>query len=734
MTAKSKASNPVSATDTAKAEAEDARAFDEASGGALTKATPSATPVPAGGDMALPKESGGGWLAFLGGAFGILWLGGAAAYLAGYADLTSLTPAQLGGLSVFAVAPSMLFFLAGLLGREVARAGARSRRLDAAVARLAAPVGHAEADAERLADAVSLQVDRVNQAMQGALARLAAIEEVITHHADSLEDSSGRAKAKADGLVKSLREERSRLSEVAEGLDDKAALIAAAIQDQSKMVAAAAELAEAKAADGEKLIRSGADRLAAAGKAAEEAGDRVALSLDARATELRDFSERLRERTEGLEAAYLKHRDRLGEAAETLRKEQEKIGAALDFHKAELETMSRTARDGAESLKGAAETSGAVFERAVEDALSRASGLAKEINSQSEAAAKAQEMALTRLQDAAAAARQAAEDAGGSLTRQASDAEAALERVSEAGFEAARRSDEAFQARLREAEDLTAKAAKAAEDASDSVRRQLADTLKSANEESRRIEDQLNTLRLKMEGAPDIARTSVETMERVMQEGLEMLNRSAEEASQQARDIDAQFQARIRQNYELLSDFILRMGGVAGGRKPIDLGVNELPDPLPRRRDSRVTQDERPEAALARETQGRSDQKGAKADPKAVKADPSTDARAIDDEALDLGAQNQHDDQPAGRSKDRGGGRTADRSHDDGSAPGDDAPSRRGKSKARARDAQDDRPRREGGWRWRDLLATMDPDQDKDADAKTDEGKDGSKDSGKDRD
>ncbi len=691
MAAKSKSSNPASPENAATAEAEDARAFDEASGGALTKPERRSAPAPLDVMPDLPKESGGGWIAFLGGAFGILWLGGAAAYLAGYADLTTLTPAQLGGLSVFAVAPAMLFFLAGLLGREVARAGSRSRRLDAAVARLAAPVGHAEADAERLADAVSLQVDRVNQAMQGALARLAAIEEVITHHADSLEDSSSRAKSKADSLVHSLREERTRLSEVADGLDDKASLIAAAIQDQSKMVAAAAELAEAKAADGEKLIRSGADRLAAAGKAAEEAGDRIALSLDARATELRDFSDRLRERTDGLEAAYLKHKDRLGEASENLRKEQEKIGAALDFHKAELETMSRTAREGAESLKGAAEASGAVFERAVEEALERAGDLAREITTQSEGAAKAQEAALTRLQDAAAAARKAAEEAGERLTGQASDAEAALERVSEAGFEAARRSDEAFQARLREAEDLTTRAAKAAEEASEAVRRQLADTLKSAGEESRRIEEQLSTLRSKMEAAPDTARASVEAMERVMQEGLDALNRSSEEASQQARDIDAQFQARIRQNYELLSDFILRMGGVAGGRKPIDLGINELPDPLPRRRETRAEPQDGPgEAAPATKPEAEKPKKAFKPD-------------LPEDDALETHPEDRADeDRVEASADDRSNARKA-RARD--------------QDKVNDKDRDEDRPRREGGWRWRDLLATMDPDDAKDGDA-----------------
>jgi hypothetical protein len=150
-------------------------------------------------------------------------------------------------------------------------------------------------------------------------------------------------------------------------------------------------------------------------------------------------------------------------------------------------------------------------------------------------------------------------------------------------------------------------------------------------------------------------------MEKVMQDGLDMLNHSAEEASRQARDIDAQFQARIRQNYELLSDFILRMGGVAGGRKPIDLAVNELPDPLARRRDAGES---RP-APLE-------DEARAPLGPEK----PAPEAAAS--EAPSPSAEDEAAPRDTGADAEDGGSDT-------------------------------DRPRREGGWRWRDLLATMDP-------------------------
>lgn len=680
----------MAANDSKETEKLEESVITEASGGMLD--TVNRKPLAPLMDAPAPKTEGGGWLAFGGAAFGLLWFGGAAAYLAGYTDLTALSPAQLAGLSVFAAAPALLFVLAGLLGREVSRAGSRARRLDAAVLRLATPTEHAEEDASRLADAITMQVDRVNKAMESALARLAAMEEVITHHAESLEDGSTRARERAEQLTRELREERLRLNDVSEGLDDKAAMIAAAIQDQSKMVAAAAELADAKAAAGERLIKSGAERLSAAGQAAEEAGDRVALSLDARATELRDFSDMLRNRTDGLEEAYLKHRDRLQDVTETLRKEQEKIGAALDFHKAELETMTRKARDGAEILESTAKNSGEVFLDAVDKALGQAKDLANSLSERSEEAARAQERALDRMRDAARAAREAAEEAGESLKKQADDAEAALERVSESGFEVARRSDEAYQARLREAEDLTARAEKAAEEAAEAVRKQLSETLDAARRESRRIEDELSGLRSKLEDAPDAARDAAKAMQRTLEDGLAQLNETAQTASDQARDIDALFQSRIRQNYELLSDFILRMGAVAGGHKPLDLNINELPDPLSARR--------KDEDAPRKDG---IDKKPTSKRLESEKRDEDWEAAKVEERKAER-ARRKGETKPALRSIEPDRSREDEESEEADFVDDEDDP---------VRDSIRDgvaKARKEASWRWRDLLANMDSD------------------------
>ncbi|MCW5725679.1 MAG: hypothetical protein KIS81_12095 [Maricaulaceae bacterium] len=554
---------------------------------AASETAPALMTEPAPGPAAPEPRPRGGWLAGLGVVFALLWAGGAGAYLWGYhlgGDISGLTPAQLGGFAVFAVAPALLFLMTGFLARELARTAHNARRMDMALARLIAPAAAAEGEVHTLSSAVMLEVGRVNAALESALARLAAMEEVIAHHADALERSAGDARERAETLLAGLREERLRLSEVSESLDDKAALIAEAISEQSKMVAAAAELAESQASESEKRILSGAGRLAEAGETALENSERAARALKVGGDDLRHLAEALRERSEGLDAAYLRHRDKLKEAAETLRKEQEKIAAALDFHRAEVEVMAKTAREGADGLNAAAHKGAVAFRETVDAAIARANDVAGAVRREAEAADRIHQESLERLKTTAEEAQAVSDAAMKAIDAQTQRLSLQVEKMGETAFEAVRRADENFQSRLAEADRLTARASAAADEAAEAVRARLETVLEAARTEARRVEQEIAALGDRLAALPDAARVRSEETMNILRRGLEGLNAAAQTAAEEAQEIDAAFQARIRQNYELLSDFMLRMGSVAGGRRPPELKADELPDPLSQRR------------------------------------------------------------------------------------------------------------------------------------------------------
>jgi hypothetical protein len=531
-------------------------------------------------------KPGGGWLIWLGNTFALLWIGAAGAFIWGYLGIRSLEQlaqygfGQLTGLSVFAIAPALLFVMCGLMAREVVRNGHNTRRVEVALRKLAEPAQYAQAEVQTLSDAISGEVERINSALESALARLAAMEEVISHHAETLEQSATDARDRTETLLKGLRTERLRLGEVSESLDDKAALIAAAISDQSKMVAAAAELAASQASDSEKRIRASVDDLNEAGTAVVERSDKAAAIMDERTGHLRELSETLKERSENLDAAYVKHRQRLADAGEALRQEQEKIAAALDFHRAELDVMARTAGDGAKALNNAASSGAAAFRDAVDQALARADELAGRVRSETENAASEHEAALARLVAAAQEAKSVSDAAIEAIQTQADVVSSKVEKTNEVAYEAARRSDEAFEQRLAEADKLTKRASQAADDAAESVRRRLEAVLASARAETQTVERHIESMTERLSEMPTLARDRAQEAADALRRGLDGLNAAAMAAAEEAQEIDAAFQSRIRQNYELLSDFMLRMGSVAGGRRAPDLGANELPDPL----------------------------------------------------------------------------------------------------------------------------------------------------------
>ncbi len=545
---------------------------------------------PAGNGKRKPSATTpGAWLIWIGNSFGLLWLGAAGAFLWGYLGLQSLDSltqfgfGQLTGLAAFVLTPALLFIMCGLMAREIARNSANTDRVEDAIHRLADPAAYTEGQVRNLATAVSGEVERINSAMDSALARLAAMEEVINHHAETLEQSAGDAHTRTETLLGGLRKERLRLSEVSESLDDKAALIAAAISDQSKMVAAAAELAASQANDTEQKILASVETLNDASVKISDRGQMVSTKIAERIENLGEMSDTLKERAENLDAAYVKHRKRLNDAGEALRQEQEKIAAARDCHRADLDTMVTTARDGAEALNSATTDGSAAFRDAVEDALSRSRDLAGDIRKESEHAAREHESALARLVASAQEAKSISEAAIAAIEDQAETVANKVQQANEAAYEAANRSDQAFEMRLAEAEKLTAKASRAADDAAESVRRRLEAVLASARAETQTVERQVETMTERLDELPGLARDRAQDAADALRRGLEGLNAAAMAAAEEAQEIDAAFQARIRQNYELLSDFMLRMGSVAGGRRAPELGLNEVPSPLPRR-------------------------------------------------------------------------------------------------------------------------------------------------------
>jgi hypothetical protein len=297
--------------------------------------------------------------------------------------------------------------------------------LDFSARRLAAPVSNVKADARSVADAIAEQVDRLNRDSEGALARLAAMEEVLRHHAESVQAASQDARSQVDGLIEDLRRERAALGDLSDHLRTEAEKITDTIDRQTEIISKASDVAAKQSVDGEKLLQGSAKGMTEAAAAAQKAAEKAALSIDEQLRDMQALVTALEERGGRLEDVARIHSDNVKIVQQT----------AHDLNLA--------ADAGANSMKSASDA-----------AVEQARKIAEVIKHETDLTVSRAGEEIDRLRRAAQAAREAAENAGLALE---ANADAVIERVRAANAAilgddaAARRIDRERRAREREA-------------------------------------------------------------------------------------------------------------------------------------------------------------------------------------------------------------------------------------------------------------------------------------------
>jgi methyl-accepting chemotaxis protein len=409
-------------------------------------------PVALPAENIVPEDRSGGALMLAGVVVGALWAVSSAGYLFAEGRLGGPDAAGWLAAGFITVAPAVAFALLGAAAREIARFIDTANRLRFAAARLSAPVASAKADARSLAAVVSEQIAVLNKASEGALARLAAMDEVLKHHAESVRQSSGEARGEVDALIADLKREREAMTELSQHLNAEAKKISETIDKQSDLVRQTADLASAHADEGRSLLESSSKSLSDAAAAAQKSGERIAREIDEQLRDMEALVKALDERARKLEQVGEVHRENV-----------------------------RTAQSTAQELSLAADAGAGAMREAVDAAMEQARRLTDVIAGGAREAAAGAEHEIDRIRRAGQAAREAAEAASRALD---SNAQAILERVEQvnaASFDAASRTDEAFELRIR-----------AVERAIEEVDARLAELPRTAHERARQLKEALD--------------------------------------------------------------------------------------------------------------------------------------------------------------------------------------------------------------------------------------------------
>ncbi len=461
------------------------------------------------------------WFIAAGGIVAIFWISGVVAFTVGQNGVASLLALPVTGaasLLFVTLGPATFIILAAFLIAELVRFRGTARYIGAMAARFADPAKATREDARLMAEAVRSEITKVNGAVEGALARLGAMEEVLGHHSDAFTAAESNARERTDALINDLRREREAVADLAIVLDQKAADIASAITEQSKMVVAAADIANAHSLDSTKTLQESTERLTGSAHDASEGVKKIAAKLD-------DASGRLSSSTTTLGET----RKSLDSSVEELDQIRERARDSFATSRDDARALTELTRKSVEEIHGVAHEGAAVISSAFDSALQKSYASVQEVHRDTKIAAERNEQQSEAL-------KKAAEEARSALDAYAEVIAKRLEQANEASFSAASWADKTFE----------------------------------------RLEAATQTLEGKLAALPETADAQARDLQDKLRKGLTGLNEAARAAADEAEEIDAGFQARIRQNYELLSDFMLRMGSAADQRG----GALEIPSPF----------------------------------------------------------------------------------------------------------------------------------------------------------
>ena len=476
---------------------------------------------PQGPSRATASPRGTGWILATGAIIALLWSAGAIAYIAGMvgvSNLQSLPAAQMAGLFFGALGPALFIIALSWAIREIIIFARATTQIQNMAERFADPAKFVQQDAKVMADAVSTQMSHMNASVEGALARLGAMEEVLEHHTRSFAKAENSARERTDNLINDLRREREAITELADQLDQKTADIAVTISEQSKMVVSAADIANAQSAESSKMLSEATIRLEQCGHNAANEAERIGQKLE-------QASEKLDKTALSLTTS----RQDIQASASSLDASQDKVSEALDARKGEILELLDTSRQCAEQLQSASKESAMQISQTLEESLKQARHYTSIMREEGNTFAGEHHARAEELQNAAEQAKAALDTYADAITRR-------MEHANEASFTASSWADK---------------------------------TLEKLQEATNALDERLQSL-------PEAADASSQQVEAILRKRLQQLNEASLQAADEARSIDEAFQGRIRHNYELLSDFMLKMGATASPKAP-DI---ELPNPL----------------------------------------------------------------------------------------------------------------------------------------------------------
>jgi hypothetical protein len=288
----------------------------------------------------LPPDRSGMWAMYFSAALSAFWIGSSSAYFVGYYGMKALGALALQQqvfVAVVCLLPPFLFVAAAwAMSRGIAM-GSAAEVLAEATERIFTSDETTARTAARLGRAVRRELDALNAGLDGAFARLRALESVLEEQIAAVDEAGARLGVQSEAVAARISRERERIEGIASALADSATRASETVAGRAAQLKASIESAEGALRTAGQSLDVQASSFRQAAVLVAEAPRNAAIELDTQAKRIESVADAAMARAEFVLGRQERHRTAMADLVQRMKEESTGFEGALSAQRAGIE-------------------------------------------------------------------------------------------------------------------------------------------------------------------------------------------------------------------------------------------------------------------------------------------------------------------------------------------------------------------------------------------------------------